>query len=546
MKAMSDSAQSTEWIRKIGADLPTRDALLIALQEQHNHISALEVEKESAVDVSEKKSEVIASQKKRIRQLEEYLRLARQSRFGASSEKNVLQGDLFNEAELLTDGQGDDSDQPEDDTEQDKPKKKRGGRKGLSASLPRIQQFHGLSEEEKAGAIDTFFEKTKEELDITPAKVQVIEHMQEKAVFVDTNGKRTLVTADKAPHPLGKAIASVSLLVFIIISKYADGLPLYRLEGILKRYGGDITRTTMANWLIRLSTELQPVVNLLEEHLLASQYIQSDETRIQVLKEPGMDPTGDKQMWVMRGGPPGRSVVTFNYDKSRAGSVVDRLLAGAECVYFQSDGYAGYDAVCTAKGIIHLGCWDHVRRKFVEALRAAPKPKKLKNKKISKAQVAMAKIGALYAIERQMDELGLDDEERKAYRTKHSLPKLRAFHEWLIENEPKIDKDSKTYNAIRYALNQWPKMVRYCEHGSLRISNILAENAIRPFAVGRKAWLFADTPAGARASAIYYTLIETAKANGIEPYDYLNFLIGNIATADTVEAHEALMPWSMK
>ncbi|MFK7856356.1 MAG: IS66 family transposase [Granulosicoccus sp.] len=546
---MSDSAQSTEWIRKIGADLPTRDALLVALQEQHNHINALEAEKDQAVDVIDKKSEVIASQQKRIEQLEEYLRLTQRNRFGASSEKNVLQGELFNEAELLADGQGDESDQLEDNTEQTNPKKKGGGRKGLSATLPRIQLYHHLSDEQKAGAIDTFFEKTKEELDIVPAKVRVIEHMQEKAVFADAEGNRTLVTADKTPHPLGKAIASVSLLVYIIISKYADGLPLYRLEGILKRYGGDITRTTMANWLIRLSIELQPVVNLLEEHLLASPYIQGDETTTQVLKEPGMSPTGNKYMWIMRGGPPGRSCVIFNYDKSRAGSVVDRLLAGAECVYFQSDGYAGYDAVCTAKGIIHLGCWDHVRRKFVEALNAAPKSNKKaksKNKNPSKAQVAIAKIGALYAIERKMEELGLDDDERKAYRIKHSLPKLNQLHEWLIENEPKLDKDSKTYKAISYALNQWPKMVRYCEHGSLRISNILAENAIRPFAVGRKAWLFADTPAGARASAIYYSLIETAKANGIEPYEYLKFLIENIATADTVEAYEALMPWNMK
>ncbi|OED42591.1 hypothetical protein AB833_05990 [Chromatiales bacterium (ex Bugula neritina AB1)] len=503
-------------------------------------------ERDQAVDAVDKKSEVIASQQKRIRQLEEYLRLAQQKRFGSSSEKNVLQGDLFNEAELLVDGQGDDSDQLEENAEQNKPKKKGGGRKGLSASLQRIQQFHCLSEEQKAGAIDTFFEKTKEELDIIPAKAQVIEHMQEKAVFADADGKRTLVTAEKAPHPLGKAIASISLLVFIIISKYADGLPLYRLEGILKRYGGEITRTTMANWLIRLCTELQPVVNLLEEHLLASQYIQCDETTVKVLKEPGMIPTGKKYMWVMRGGPPGRSVVTFNYDKSRAGIVVERLLAGTQCAYFQTDGYSAYDAICTAEGIVHLGCWDHVRRKFVEALSAAPKKGKSKNKKPSKAQVAIAKIGALYAIEARMDKQQLDDDKRKAYRAQHSLPKLKALHEWLIENESKIDKDSKTYGAISYALNQWPKIVRYCEHGALRISNILAENTIRPFAVGRKAWLFADTPAGARASAIYYTLIETAKANGIDPYDYLMFLIGNIAKADTVEAYEALMPWSMK
>jgi transposase len=521
--------------------------LLVALEEQHTHIETLEHEKDQAIDVIEKKSEVIAAQKKRIEELEQNLRLAQRHRFGARSEKekNVLQGDLFNEAEVLSDGQGDKSDQTDEESSARKPKKKSGGRKGLSSSLPRTQVFHELSDEEKAGAIDTFFEKTKEELDIIPAKAQVIEHLQEKAVFADESGKRRLVTADKPPHPLGKAIASVSLLVYIILSKYADGLPLYRLEGILKRYGGDITRTTMANWLIRLSTELQPVVNLLEEHLLSCPYIQCDETTIQVLKEPGMSPTSKKYIWVMRGGPPGKTVVTFNYDKSRAGAVVSRLLAGAQCAYLQTDGYAGYDAICAVKGIIHLGCWDHARRKFVDAVNAAPKLK-TKKKKTSKAQVAIGKIGALYTIERKINELDLDEDERQAYRAKHSLPKLAALHEWLIENEPKIDKDSKTYKAISYTLSQWPKLIRYCERGSLRISNILTENAIRPFAVGRKAWLFADTPAGARASTVYYTLIETAKANGIEPYEYLKFLIDNIATADTVEAYEALMPWKMK
>ena len=288
------------------------------------------------------------------------------------------------------------------------------------------------------------------------------------------------------------------------------------------------------------------MVKLLEEHLLNCDYIQCDETTIQVLKEPGMSPTSKKYIWVMRGGPPGKTVVTFNYDKSRAGAVAGRLLAGAQCIYFQTDGYPGYDAICTAKGIIHLGCWDHARRKFIEAINAAPKKTKKKKQKPSKAQVAISKIDALYAIERKMDKLGLTDDERKAYRAKYSLPKLSALHDWLIENEPKVDKDSKTYKAISYTLGQWPKMIRYCEHGPLRISNVLTENAIRPFAVGRKAWLFADTPAGARASTIYYTLIETAKANGIEPYKYLKFLIDNIAAADTVEAYEELMPWSMK
>lgn len=541
-------------MRAIGAELPTRDALLQMLYEQSNQINTLQDQcetltrdKEKQDDVVDKKSDVIVAQKKRIEQLEEDLRLLRHARYGRSSEKNINQLELFNEAELLADGEGDEDDNAEEESSA-KTKKKRRPKKGLSPSLPRTQIHHRLSDEEKEGAIDTFFEKTKEELDIIPAQVQVIEHLQEKAVFADDQGKRTIVTAAKPAHPLGKAIASVSLLVYIIISKYADGLPLYRLGGILKRYGGDITRTTLAKWLIRLSSELQPVINLLEEHQLSSDYMQGDETRMKVLKEPGMSPTSQKQMWIMRGGPPGQMSVLFHYDKSRAKSVAERLLREFEGTYFQSDGYAAYDAICEAKGIIHLGCWDHARRGFVEVVRAAPKSKNKKkankNAPPSKAQVALSMIDALYSIERKIKDLS--DEERREYRQTHSIPKLENFHDWLVANEQKIDKDSKTYKAIRYTLNQWPKLIRYCEHGSLRMSNILAENAIRPFAVGRKAWLFADTPAGAKASAIYYSLIETAKANGIEPYEYLKYLIENIAAADTVEAYEALLPWNMK
>jgi len=409
--------------------------------------------------------------------------------------------------------------------------------KALSPKLPRIQIRHELSEAEKTGAIDTFFVLVKEELDYIPAKVQVIEHLQEKAVFVDDQGKRQIVAAAREPHPLGKAIATPNLLAYLIASKYADGLPLYRLETILKRYGGEISRTTMANWLIRLSQQLQPIVNLMTDHLLQADYIQGDETRIKVLKELGLAPSSDKYMWVMRGGPPDRTVILFNYDRSRGKDVPEKMLEGFEGRYFQSDGYSGYDSVCAARGICHLGCWDHARRKFIESVRAAPKRKKGAAPTI--AEKAVAKINALYRIERKMDKDELDDEERFEYRQQYALPKLKALKVWLEQNVCKVDKDSTTGKAIRYTLNQWDKLVNYLEHGSLRISNAL-------FVVGRKAWLFADTPAGAKASAIYYTLIETAKANGVEPYEYLHFVISKIATVDTVDGYEALLPWSMK
>ena len=235
-------------------------------------------------------------------------------------------------------------------------------RKGLNPDITRVQQRSLLTDEQREGAIDTFFVTVKEELDITPAKVQVIEHLQEKAVYLDDEGKRCLREAKQPAHPLGKSVASVALLAYLIIAKYMVGLSLYRLEGILKRYGGSINRSTMAGWLIRQSMQLQCVVNLLQEMQLTADYLQGDETRQQVLKEPGKDPTSDKWVWVIRGGPPDKPVVFFHYDKSRGGAVARQLLEGFSGRYYQCDGYAGQKMAAGDQYVIIVGCMDHARR----------------------------------------------------------------------------------------------------------------------------------------------------------------------------------------
>jgi hypothetical protein len=184
---------------------------------------------------------------------------------------------------------------------------------------------------------------------------------------------------------------------------------------------------------------------------------------------------------------------------------------------------------------------DHGRRKVVEAIKAQPKSAKGKP---SVAMVLLSHIDALYRFERQWSEL--DDDERYEQRQEIAVPRLARIKRWLDEKQPRVAPDTLTRKAINYLINQWDHLVRYCEHGQLRISNVLAENAIRPFAVGRRAWLFSDSPEGAKASAAMFSLIESAKANGIEPYAYMQYVIGNIAAADTDEAIEALMPWNMK
>ena len=512
--------------------MPTHDELVVAYLSQQELI--------------EKKNLELRNKQAWIEVLEEKLRLMNQRKFGASSEKNLFQQDwLADEAETLADGQSD-SDDGEIDPEPAEKKPPRKPRKGLNPDLPRVQKYIRLSDEEREGALETFFVKVKEELDIIPAIVQVIEIMQEKAVYLDEDGERCLRAAVRPVHPAGKSIASIQLLVWIIIAKYADGMPLYRLEKILARYGGDITRTTMANWIIRLLPTLQPLLDRLEQHLMAMDYIQGDETRLQVLKEPGMAPTGHKWIWVMRGGPPGeKSVVLFNYDKSRGGAVAERLLGNFTGRYFQSDGYSGYNKPCALKKLVHLGCMDHGRRKVVEAIKAGKEVQlKTPKGKPSVAMVLLSHIDALYRYERLWKDL--DDDERYRLRQKIAVIRLAKLKLWLEEKQLKVAPDTLTRLAINYLLNQWDHLVRYCEHGQLRISNILAENAVRPFALGRRAWLFSDTPEGANASAAMFSMIETAKANGIEPPLYLQYVLTHIGNADTDEALEALMPWNMK
>jgi len=488
------------------------------------------------LEALEQKDHIIHEQQKLLKLLEEKLRLSRLKRFGASSEKLSFQVDFFDEAELEVALSDLEAQLPEDHL----PKKPRKKRKGFSNKLPRIRVDLSLTDEEKAGASKTFFTKVKEELDIVPAQARVIEYWQEKAVF-EQGGEQQMVAAQRPPHPLGKCTASVQLLAYILISKYADALPLYRLERILKRYGGDITRTTLANWIIRLDDVFKPLINLMREHQLTGDYLQADETRVQVLKEDGKLATSDKWMWLVRGGPPDQAAVLFEYDVSRGEDVPVRLLNGFEGV-LQADGYAGYNKVCRDNPITRIGCWDHARRKFVEASKAAPVKKN--GSKVSKADVAIGKIRKLYAIEDRTKDL--EPEQKKAQRQTLSRPILDDLKPWLEKNSCRVPKDSLTWTAINYTLNQWDLLIGYCEDGRLNISNALAENAIRPFAVGRRNWLFSDTPRGAKASATCYSLIETAKANGLEPYAYLHHVLQHIAAADTLEKIEALLPWSMK
>ena len=490
------------------------------------------------------KDEAIQRRDAHILLLEELLRLRRIQRFAASSEK-LHQLQLFDEAEQEAEIDSLLAQLPNDLPQTAEPTveaKAKPRQRGFSASLLRERIELTLSDEQKVGASKVFFTKVKEELQFIPAQLKVLEIWQEKAVF-ERDGEEVILAANRPVHPLGKCIATPSLLGYIITSKYADGLPLYRLEQMFKRLGQEVSRTSMAHWIIRLDEVFQPLMNLLREEQNHATYLQADETRIQVLKEEGKTAQSDKWMWVTRGGPPGRPSVLFEYDPSRAGSVPVRLLDGFSGI-LQADGYSGYSQVCKESGLTRIGCWDHARRKFIEATQAAPSVAKGKSKPgASKADVALGYIGKLYAIEREQKERS--DAERYQARQTRSMPLLAELKTWLENNVGKVMKGSLTRKAMEYTLGQWSYLVGYCERGDLHISNVLAENAIRPFAVGRKAWLFADSAQGAKASATCYSLLETAKANDLEPSAYINHVLAQIGEADTLEKLEALLPWNV-
>jgi hypothetical protein len=285
---------------------------------------------------------------------------------------------------------------------------------------------------------------------------------------------------------------------------------------------------------------LQPLHNLLRDQLLAGPVIHCDETVVQVLKEPDKAATSHSCMWVQSGGPPNQAVTLFDYRSSRSGQVPAQLLSGYRG-HLMTDGYEGYNAIAQHEGIEHLCCWAHVRRKFVEAQRAQPKSKNTKNNAISKADMAINYIGKLYAVEQRNN--AVDTAARYQHRQQESVPILHQLRTWLDKTLTTVPPSGKLGEALQYLNKYWPKLIRYTERGDLPIDNNRAENAIRPFVIGRKNWLFSDTPQGANASAIIYSVIETAKANGLEPYAYLRRVFTDLPAANTVEAIEALLPW---
>lgn len=486
----------------------------------------------------------LQAREQRIRLLEEALRYLKADKYGASREKlgeAPGQRGLFNEAETIDELMQAVGVEPplaatplrENPTSKGKP-----GRKALASHLPRIPVRHELPEDERVCAcgetLVEFDAETSEQLDYEPARIRVIRHIRPK--YSCPCCKQGVKIAPLPTQLLPRSNASPGLLAWVATSKYVDGLPLHRVERIGERHGASLPRATQAAWIIAVAKLLQPLINLMDERLRGSGYIRIDETPVQVLKSEKAA-TAEHWMWVRVAGPPGRRLILFDYDASRAASVAERLLKDAHG-YVQSDGYAAYDAVAAQLHLTHVGCIAHARRRFFEAIQALPHSER---KRETAAHEMVRRIDALYSVEREIK--ALPPEQRTEIRRARAVPLLDALIDRARELQEQTLPSGKLGEALAYLTKQWPKLVRYVEDGQIAIDTNLAENAIRPFALGRRNWLFADTVNGAKASATIYSLVETAKANGLDPYAYLRRLFEDLPKASTVSDFEALLPF---
>lgn len=485
--------------------------------------------------------------------LEERIRLLQNELFGRKSEKR---------------GHQDDRQIPIFESEAQKPtpdhetvntiaipghQRKKPGRKPLPDNLPRVEVVHDLCDQEKicgcGDQLSCIGQEVCEKLDYKPAQLRVIRHIRYKYACKSCEGiESDGPTVKIAPPPvqlIPKSMATEGLIAHIAVSKFADALPLYRQQKMFNRLGVDLSRATMANWLVQAAERCKPLIDLMENQIRSGPLINIDETTLQVLNESGRSNTSKSYMWVYCGGHPDQPTKLYRYHRTRSGQVALSFLDGYKG-YVQSDAFSGYDHLNGKKGITLLGCMAHVRRKFFDVVKTR---KKIRGNsaadKKTLADEALDFIGQLYQIEKRVRQEQLCPQQIYELRQEKSKPILNCFKLWLDEKQSITPPKGLLGIAINYALANWPRLVVYLEDGILLPDNNVAENAIRPFVLGRKNWLFSGHPNGASASATFFSLIETAKANGHEPYAYLKNVFERLPSVQSDEDYQDLLPQNL-
>ena len=496
----------------------------------------------------------LAASKERERLLQEQIEGMNRRFFGRSSEKHMVQSegqlDFFNEVELEADKQQEEEFPYEEDPEliqgkEEQKRKPRTPRKEMFKGLPVEEEIIDLPEAQKiCSECGTELEPigqriVRETLKYVPARLTVVRTIAmvygcPKCKQEDT--KANIVSPEVPDALIPHSYASESVVVHAMYQKFANAVPLYRQEKDWEQMGAFLSRGTLGRWIKICSDEyFVPIYEYFHRLLLGRGFAMADETRIQVLKEPGRDPETDSFMWLFRSGEDGLPpLILYRYTETRAKFNAVEFLKGFKG-YLMTDGYQGYNNL---PDIVREACWAHVRRKFCDAIPAGKKDD-LSEPAVQGVQYC----DKLFEIERYCRENKFTHEKRHEFRNRKAPKILEAFWSWLDKQNPV--KGSRMDKAVIYARNQKPYAETYLQDGRCSLSNNPSENSIRPFTVGRKNWLFCDTPGGAQASATVYTMVEMAKAHGLNVEKYLTFLLEKRPNAGmSDEELEKLTPWS--
>jgi len=477
--------------------------------------------------------------------LKEQLGLAKQRLFAPSSEKSPTGQEalLFNEAEATA---ATDVPDPIHQTITYTRRKQAGQRELNLSGLPVEEIAYRLPQEEQvcpacAGSLHEMGADVRTEIKIIPATISVVKHIRTKYAcrHCQKNEIKTpILTAPLPATAFPNSLASPSAVAHIVCQKFVEGSPLYRQQAALQRLGFELSRQTMANWMLAGAGWLDKLYVRMKAHLRKRAILHADETTLQVLKEEGRAAQTQSYMWLYRTGRDGPPIVLFAYQPTRASEHPRQFLQGFGG-FLQVDGYAGYDSL---PGVTLVGCWAHARRKFVEALNALPAEARKKGD--TPSHVGLAFCDALFTIERDLHDRTA--EQRFATRQERSLPVLTQLRAWLDAMESKVLPKSLLGAAVTYCRNQWSKLTHFLLDGRLELDNNRAERSIKPFVIGRKNWLFANTAGGARSSAVLYSLVETAKENGLNPFPYLTYLFEQLPNINCKDPQQLdrLLPWA--
>jgi transposase len=412
-----------------------------------------------------------------------------------------------------------------------------GGRRApreLPAELPRVIQVHAPAScqcPDCGAAMRRLGEDTSEQLDYVPGYFQVIRHVRPKLAC---GACARIVQAAAPSRPIERGLPTAALLAQVIGAKYADHCPLYRQEGIYRRAGVELPRATLAAWVGDAARLLDPLVAALERYVLAAGRLHADDTPVPVL-EPGKGRTRTARLWAYvrddrpAAGPDPPAVV-YRYSPDRKGEHPQRHLAAFTGV-LQADGYGGFTALYEAGRVREAACWAHARRKYYDVYVA---------ERSSAAYEALTRIGALYAVEREIR--GQPPAVRVAARRERAAPLLAELRDWLRGESARLSAKAPLAGAIQYTLTRWAALTRYCDDGALEIDNNAAERAIRALVLGRRNYLFAGSDTGGESAARLYSLIGTCRLNGLDPHRYLRHVLERIA-AQPINRVEELLPW---